>query len=359
MPSCNLHTLIEQIHNAECHFEIAVTGGGSSTVSHLLAIPGASRSLLNAVVPYSESSLRHYLGTSPHQACSESTARMLATRAFHNARQLCSTRVIGIGATAALQTDRTRRGDDQIYVAVQSEENTRVYSLQLDKNKTREQQEAECAQLIIEVIATNLNVQVLPPILPIQEQTGEGSWQKLLLGDIAVTTSQHYEAILPGAFNPPHQAHFDIRQLAEQKLGTTVAFELSAFNVDKPPLDFIDLKQRQDWLGEAPVVFTHAATFLEKSALFPGATFVVGIDTLKRIDESKYYGGSDSAKADAIAQFKDDGHQFLVFGRAIDNHFQTLSNVQISQNLRELCIEVAEEEYRLDISSTKIRTVHL
>ena len=359
MPSSNLHTLIEKIHNAEGHFEIAVTGGGSSAISHLLAIPGASRSVLNAVVPYSEAALRHYLGTKPHQACSESTARMLATRAFHNARQLCSTRVIGIGATAALQTDRTRRGDDQIYVAVQSSARTRVYSLQLDKNGTREQQEAECAQLIIKVIATNLDVQALAPIAPLQEQTGEDSWQHLLLGDITATTSLHYHAILPGAFNPPHQAHFDIRQLAEQKLGTAVAFELSAFNVDKPPLDFIDLTQRQDWLGDAPVVFTHAATFLEKSAIFPGATFVVGIDTLKRIDESKYYGDSDLAKADAIDQFRDNGHHFLVFGRTIEDQFQTLSNVQISQNLRELCIEVVEEEYRLDISSTKIRTVHL
>lgn len=354
-----MRTLIEQIHHTEGHFEIAVTGGGSSAISHLLAVPGASRSVLNAVVPYSESALRLYLGTTPQQACSESTARMLATRAFHNARQLCSTRVIGVGATAALQTDRTRRGDDQIYVAVQSSATTRVYSLQLSKNKTREQQEAECAQFIIEAIAANLNIQTLAPISPIQEQTGEDSWQHLLSGDIAVTTSQHYEAILPGAFNPPHQAHFDIRQLAEKKLGTTVAFELSAFNVDKPPLDFIDLKRRQDWLGDAPVVFTHAATFLEKSALFPGATFVVGIDTLQRIDEPKYYGGSNSAKAEAIDRFRDNGHQFLVFGRTVADQFLTLSNVQISQGLRTLCIEVAEEEHRLDISSTKIRTGHL
>tara|TARA_R110002072_G_scaffold113986_3_gene243863 strand:- start:16164 stop:17228 length:1065 start_codon:yes stop_codon:yes gene_type:complete len=353
-----MYDIIKQIHDTDGHFELAITGGGTSAISQLLAVPGASRSLLNAVVPYSDSALRQYIGTTPDQACNDRTARLLATRAFHNAQNLCSTKVIGIGATAALQTDRKRRGKDQIFVAAQTMQHTQVYHLELNKAQSRTEQELQCSELVIRIMADNLNIPISTVPKPFLAQTGNESWQSLLSGRTLMTGNQEFQAVLPGAFNPPHQGHFDMRRIAERKLGIPVAFELSAFNVDKPPLDFIDLQQRQTWLGEAPVVFTRAATFIEKSALFPGATFVVGTDTLIRIDDAKYYGNSEAGRASAIETFKANGHRFLVFGRMKEDQFVGLANLPISDALKSLCIEVPEEEFRLDISSSEIRANH-
>ena len=350
-----MREIIEQIHQSEGRFEIAVTGGGTSAISQLLGVPGASRSLLNAVVPYGDSALSDYLGATPKQACSEQTARLLATRAFHHAKGLYDSTVIGVGATAALQTDRARRGEDRIFVAIQSATATKVYLLALDKNQSRITQEEHCAEFIIGLIASSFGIPVTGVPAPLHEQTATSEWQRLIAGDSLRTGSQDFKALFSGAFNPPHEGHFTIRHLAEQKLGVEVAFEISAFNVDKPPLDYIDIQRRHLWLNDEPQVFTRAATFLEKSAIFPGVTFVVGLDTLVRIDNAKYYGDSDIARAAAIETFRQRGHKFLVFGRLSDGEFQNLATAEICDELRSLCIEVPEQEFRLDVSSSAIR----
>ncbi len=351
-----MQEIIEQIHAADGQFEIAVTGGGASAVSQLLGVAGASRSILNAVVPYSENALKSYLGTIPDSACSAKTARLLANRAFHNARQLSATKVMGIGATAALQTNRDRRGEDRIFVAIQNREYTRVYQLSLNKAEDRTTQEQRCAKFIIQIIATNLGVNVSDTPPPVNQQVALPNWQALICGETDKSSTTQFKAIFPGAFNPPHQGHLVMRKIAEKHLGTPVAFEISAFNVDKPPLDYIDFHERETHLDDAPLVFTHAAKFIEKAGLFPGATFVVGIDTLVRIDDAKYYGDSEVEKAAAISAFASRHHQFLVFGRVHNGNFQSLDQVMLSPELRALCISVPESEFRLDISSSEIRS---
>ena len=43
--------LIDQIHDSSLSIVIAVTGGGVASVADLLLVPGASRTVLEAVVP--------------------------------------------------------------------------------------------------------------------------------------------------------------------------------------------------------------------------------------------------------------------------------------------------------------------
>ena len=67
-------SLIAQIHDAPVMAVIVVTGGGAQAIADILAVPGASRTLLEALVPYSEKSLAEFLGSSPGQAVSAETA---------------------------------------------------------------------------------------------------------------------------------------------------------------------------------------------------------------------------------------------------------------------------------------------
>jgi len=53
---------IQQIHNQDGKFVLAVTGGGASALAKLLAVPGASNTLLCAFIPYHDKELNHYLG---------------------------------------------------------------------------------------------------------------------------------------------------------------------------------------------------------------------------------------------------------------------------------------------------------
>src|SRR6476661_10568468 len=97
------HTLIERIHASGRPMVIAVTGGGSGAISSLLEVPGASGSVLEAIVPYAATALADWLGGTPDHYCSERTARAMAMAAFERARKLSSAdpqRLLGIGATA-------------------------------------------------------------------------------------------------------------------------------------------------------------------------------------------------------------------------------------------------------------------
>ena len=73
---------IPEIHKAATMAVIVVTGGGAQAVADLLAVPGASRTVLEALVPYSDTSLAEFLGVSPAQAVSIETAAALAQAAY-------------------------------------------------------------------------------------------------------------------------------------------------------------------------------------------------------------------------------------------------------------------------------------
>jgi hypothetical protein len=147
--------------------------------------------------------------------------------------------------------------------------------------------------------------------------------------------------------------------LAEQRLGVPLMWELSIVNVDKPPLDFIEIRARVHAMRsedhDRPIALTSAPTFREKAALFPGATFVVGADTVLRVGESRYYG--DAASRDrAIAEIAALGCRFLVFGRQFSAGFQTLGDLELPSELRAICDEVSGSDFREDISSTQLRS---
>ena len=61
-------------------------------------VPGASRTVLEAIVPYSEGSLVRWLGGPPDRACSPPTARAMAMAAYCRAREYQRTAGVAAGA---------------------------------------------------------------------------------------------------------------------------------------------------------------------------------------------------------------------------------------------------------------------
>jgi hypothetical protein len=369
--------LVAGMHSSGRQMVIAVTGGGSKAISQLLEVPGGSRTLLEAIVPYSQAAMTDWLGGQIDQACSEPTARAMAMAAWLRARRLAPEadpqQLVGVGSTASLASDRPKRGEHRMHVAVQTAMATASFSLQLAKGaRDRKKEEWLAAKLVLTVLGevagvdANAARQALLDQLhddePVHQRRQEapGPWTELLLGRLAYVgepTLPH--AILPGAFNPPHVGHQRLAQVAAQRLGQPVAYELSITNVDKRPLDFLEIAVRLNALRQlddrATVVLTDAPTFRQKSALFPGCTFVVGADTVLRISDPRYYDGQPSDCAAALAEIADRGCRFLVFGRQIDNHFRVLSELKIPDSLRALCDEVPAGEFREDVSSTELR----
>ena len=161
------------------------------------------------------------------------------------------------------------------------------------------------------------------------------------------------ECLLPGSFNPVHEGHRRMLEMAAARLRTAGAYELAILNPDKPPLSPEDAAARLDrFAGHEAVWLTRAPTFPEKARLFPGATFAVGVDTLVRIAEPRYYGGPEGLRR-AIAILG--ACRFLVFGRRTGASFETLESVDLPAPLRALCDGLAETDFRADVSSTDLR----
>ncbi|MEZ5408168.1 MAG: CinA family protein [Acidimicrobiales bacterium] len=118
--------LVAAIHATPTVLVLAVTGGGVAAVTDLLGVPGASRTVLEVLVPYAETSLRELTGPGPEDAgagaVSQGTAEAMATACLARARHLApgvpDDEVIGVACTAALVTDRPRRGAHRGHLAV-------------------------------------------------------------------------------------------------------------------------------------------------------------------------------------------------------------------------------------------------
>ncbi len=144
--------------------------------------------------------------------------------------------------------------------------------------------------------------------------------------------------------------------IAAKLLDEAVEFEIPIINADKPALDFLEIDSRvRQFAAEQPVWLSRAPTFVEKSFLFPGVTFVVGADTIARIAAAQYYGGGPRAVERAMQTIGAQGCRFLVFGRAQDGRFRALADVDLPPAVASLCREVPADVFRVDLSSTSLR----
>jgi nicotinamide mononucleotide (NMN) deamidase PncC len=73
--------LISTLHASGRKAALAITGGGTGAIGELLRVPGGSRLLIEAQVPYDAQALAMFLGAAPAQACSSDTAIAMARTA--------------------------------------------------------------------------------------------------------------------------------------------------------------------------------------------------------------------------------------------------------------------------------------
>ncbi|MGQ9927984.1 MAG: hypothetical protein ACUVS4_14070 [Chloroflexaceae bacterium] len=152
----DLVALIQAIHDAPPRLVYVFAGAGSLALHWLHAVPGSSRTLLEARDCYAPRSLAAILGGPPPRAVSVETASGMATWAWRYAATLAEAPwpLLGVGCTAAIATDRARRGADRAIVAVRLASDMRIYELFLDKERRdRAAEEELISRLVLLAIA--------------------------------------------------------------------------------------------------------------------------------------------------------------------------------------------------------------
>jgi hypothetical protein len=356
---------IAAMHGSGRKAVLAITGGGSGAIAELLRVPGGSRLLVEALVPYDARALTEFLGFEPAQACS--VEKLAPTGAL----------LLGLGATAGLVTDRPRQGEHRCHIAVASTSGTEVSSIVLAKGRRdRAAEEDLVARAVVLCLARGCGVDAPSPeiLLGDDERYTTGSAagtsdpiDRLIAGSLdrvtawpdgrLAPTAPAPGVVLPGSFDPLHEGHLLLARVAEGIRQQPVAFEISVTNVDKPPLDSGEVRSRlAQFAGRARVELTRAPTFLEKTRLLPGVTFVVGADTAERLVAARYYGGDEARMAAALREIADRGSSFLVAVRADSaGRVRSLSDVAVPPPFAHLFTAIPETRFRLDSSSSDIR----
>jgi nicotinic acid mononucleotide adenylyltransferase len=392
--------LVDKIHKTPTKVVLFVTGGGLEIFQTLTHRGGGSATLLSGLIPYDTQETIELLGGVPEKLVSEKTTREMAMVAFQRALKLSKGEypVIGVAASAVLQkTPYEREGRKHfVYAALQTD--TKTVSCVLDLHDgiaepkdtgpippdhgvgLRIMEEMITANLILNLIAEGCGLEERITLgygveddLTRRESTLTGiSINKIMSGhpvsfdlgkdtkkiETATFSSTSYRNIFPGRFNPIHADHWEMCALACEQFGF-VEFEISIGNVEKPTLDLISLEETlkqfcQERTPPLPVYFrvwvTNAPTFVQKADMFPGATFIVGYDTAKRICDPKYAGNIE----EVMEVFKKNDVDFLVFGRELNGVYKADVS-EFPTSFRQIVVTNTEPRQYSNISSSEIR----
>ena len=370
--------LISAVQGSGRKAALAITGGGSGAIGELLRVPGGSRLLIEAQVPYDEQALAAYLGFAPAQASSADTAIAMAKVARARASRLAPAGAdpVGFGATAALVSDRPRRGEHRFHLAFANAAGVAHCTCVLAKGRRdRAAEEDLVSRAIVLWLARACGVAAPSPrsLFGADEPYAEtvvaagDAIDQLLAGELdRVTVQPDGQMVLsapqpvvlfPGSFNPMHEGHALLARIAEELRQQPLAFEISVTNVDKPPLAAETVRHRlAQFAWKSSVELTRAPTFVEKARLFPRTTFVVGADTAERLFGAKYYGDDETRMHAALEEIAVSGGSFLVAVRLdAAGQVRGLTDIPVPQRYADLFTEIPEHRFRVDTSSSEIR----
>jgi hypothetical protein len=380
--------LISTLHGSGRKAALAITGGGSGAVGELLCVPGGSRLLIEAQIPYDELALAAFLGFAPAQACSSDTAiamaqsaRARAARLMPAGTDLVGPDLVGLGATAALVSDRPRKGEHRFHIAFANSAGIAHCTCVMAKGRRdRAAEEDLVSRAIVLWLARGCGIAAPSPrslfdadehyaeaVIPERAVAAVDPIDRLLAGELdRVTVQPDGQMMLsapqplmlfPGSFNPMHEGHVLLARVAEELRQLPLAFEISVTNVDKPPLAGETVRQRlAQFAWKSPVELTRAPTFVEKSRLFPGTIFVVGADTAERLFGAKYYGDDEARMHMALGEIANSGGSFLVAVRLdASGRVRALNDIPVLRRYADLFTEIPEHRFRVDTSSSEIR----
>ncbi|XP_057482060.1 uncharacterized protein LOC130768992 isoform X2 [Actinidia eriantha] len=333
-----IRALVEAIHSSPTQAVLYLSGGASQALGLLMSVPGASNTVLEAVVPYSTMSMVQLLGKVPTQFAGRQTSEDMALLAYNRALKLSKPGfpALGVGFTGSLATTRPKLGDHRFHLSTRTSNRHWVSTVTLSKGfRNREQEERVSSHILLKAVADACKVQATfvselteADLCDESERhfDEDQELEQLISGQICFkvypfSSGTERKIILSGSFNPLHEGHLKLLEVAASICGDGYpCFEISAVNADKPPLTVSQIQDRVQQFEKVgkTVIISNQPYFYKKAELFPGSAFVIGADTEARLINPKYYGGDYGKMVETLVGCKRTGTTFLVGGRNVD-----------------------------------------
>ena len=151
-----LRAAVEAVHASPLRAVLNVTGGGAQSMGWVMAVPGASKTLIEAYVPYARESMIDCLGAEPSQYVSASTARDMAVAAYRRGARLGGgdRHLVGVGCTCALASSPPKKGPHRCHVATFGALGFAEYTLTMEKGRRdRWEEDGLASMLVVQALA--------------------------------------------------------------------------------------------------------------------------------------------------------------------------------------------------------------
>ncbi|HTK05200.1 MAG TPA: hypothetical protein VL500_06445 [Candidatus Eisenbacteria bacterium] len=381
--------IVHDLHLSPWKAVIACTGAGAGLQQLLWSVPDASKTVLDAMMPYDRCALIDLIGHEPEQFVSQDTALWMASAAYRRANELTvrngeKAPVMGLGLTATVKTGKPKRGDHRAFIAVKTAREITTVGITLTKDRYDRADEGRiCDHVALDAM---LAAAGLPQLgmrdygLTSAEVIGDPddreSYKVAPHGVLRLEGLVHdvYErplfnpdgsrsgidALDParhilfwGSFDPLHHGHELMAAQTERMTGKKVVFAITGSHPDKGEVPTAALLRRaEQFRWSWPVLFTKgAALYVEKARKFPGLGMLIGADVALGILNPKYYGGAEACEA-VLRELIERRARFYVVGREIEGKFVTLDDLPIPEHLRVLFLPVSG---RWDVRSRDLR----
>lgn len=355
---------VRAIHAKPHKVVLFCTGAGAGLPQLLWVTPPASATILDAQFSYHPRATDKLLGRKPEKYCERETALALATAAYARGQELlegtdeADTPILGLGLTAAVRSEKIKRGEHRVHIAVKGSDVIRVVSVTFAKGHLSRIGEGRlCDLLALNLLLAHLEIPQVPmsPELHIDAnpECSRTSDDQCVLGAELVggagnasVNSDLFERpvfwpderrgtidelhpdrhiLYPGSFDPLHYGHEGIAQTVERATGRQAVFAITQKHPTKGLIAVDEMLRRaKQFAWRWPIVLTQDdALYIQKARKFPGFGFAIGADVMLGILDPKYYVEGITELRSVINAFEMLGTKFYVNSRMVDGELMT------------------------------------
>ncbi len=366
---------LEELKELGVNIHVIATGAGAGIQQNLWSMPGSSAYLSGCSFPYSTEETAELLGFTPENFCSEETAVDLAAAAYMKAYKFGGKKPVGVGMTATVASEKEHRGDNRIHACIITNDDVRTYSLKLEKKigwDSRLSDGFTADDMFISILTDTLGLHCPAEIEHLEHNkavdlakirffkrpffTANGKRLAELPHNDKKYYPYHPYALMPGAFNPPHEGHFGTADAMLIDYGKSVVFEVTAEPPHKEFLTVQQLLQRAKLLQGRDRIFTRKEPlYIDKARSFNGISLVVGADAMLRMLDPKW--GVDPQKL--LAELNSYHTKLYLVGREIDGKFITINDIIKGLTPNQAALfhyMVMPINGKWDVSSTELRS---